>query len=124
MEARQELGIWSICIRLGKLSPHPALRGSCHCLCRVRSRVARRIGDANPFRGDGYFSWDTGLDKSFSLTEKTKLQLRWEMFNVTNSVRFDSHSISATLDNPQNFGRATALLTNKRLAQFAARLEF
>jgi hypothetical protein len=46
------------------------------------------------------------------------------MFNVTNSVRFDSHSISATLDNPQNFGQATALLTNKRLAQFAARIEF
>jgi hypothetical protein len=36
-----------------------------------------------------------------------KLQLRWEMFNITNSVRFDSHSISATLDNPQNFGEAT-----------------
>jgi hypothetical protein len=81
-------------------------------------------GTRNPFRGDGYFSWDTGLDKTFPITERTRLQLRWEMFNVTNSVRFDSHSISATLDNPQNFGQATGLLTNKRLAQFAARLEF
>ena len=81
-------------------------------------------GTRNPLRGDGYFSWDSGLDKEFHLTEKAKLQFRWEMFNITNSVRFDSHSISATLDNPQNFGQATALLTNKRLAQFSARIEF
>jgi hypothetical protein len=46
------------------------------------------------------------------------------MFNVTNSVRFDPHSINATLDNPQSFGNATGLLTNYRLAQFAARFEF
>jgi len=81
-------------------------------------------GTRNPLRGDGYFSWDTGLDKEFHLTERTKLQFRWEMFNITNSVRFDSHSISATLDNPQNFGEATVLLTNKRLAQFSGRIEF
>ncbi|MGA2560874.1 MAG: carboxypeptidase-like regulatory domain-containing protein [Terracidiphilus sp.] len=81
-------------------------------------------GTRNPLRGDGYFSWDSGLDKEFQLTERAKLQFRWEMFNITNSVRFDSHSISATLDNPQNFGQATVLLTNKRLAQFSARIEF
>jgi hypothetical protein len=45
------------------------------------------------------------------------------MFNITNSVRFDPQSISSTLDNPQ-FGQATALLTNYRLAQFAGRIEF
>ncbi len=81
-------------------------------------------GTRNPMRGDGYFDWDTGLDKTFKITERTNVQLRWEMFNLSNSVRFDSHSISSTLDNPQNFGQATALLTNKRLAQFSARVEF
>ena len=81
-------------------------------------------GTRNPLRGDGYFSWDAGLDKEFKITEHAKLQFRWEMFNITNSVRFDSHSISATLDNPQNFGQATVLLTNKRLAQFSGRIEF
>lgn len=81
-------------------------------------------GTRNSMRGDGYFSWDTGLNKSFAVTERAKLQLRWEMFNVTNSVRFDSHSINATLDNAPNFGQARTLLTNKRLAQFAARIEF
>ena len=81
-------------------------------------------GTRNPLRGDGYFSWDAGLDKEFHITEHAKLQFRWEMFNITNSVRFDSHSISSTLDNPQNFGQATTLLTNKRLAQFSGRIEF
>lgn len=81
-------------------------------------------GTRNPLRGDGYFSWDSGLDKEFHFGDRARLQLRWEMFNLTNSVRFDSHSISATLDNPVNFGQATVLLTNKRLAQFSARVEF
>jgi hypothetical protein len=81
-------------------------------------------GTRNPLRGDGYFDWDEGLNKTMSLTERFKLILRWDMFNVTNSVRFDPQSISSTLDNPQSFGNATALLTNYRLAQFAARIEF
>ncbi len=81
-------------------------------------------GTRNPLRGDGYFDWDEGIAKTFPFTERMKLVLRWDMFNVTNSVRFDPQSISATLDNPQTFGQATALLTNYRLAQFAARLEF
>ena len=81
-------------------------------------------GTRNPLRGDGYFSWDAGLDKEFQITKRAKLQFRWEMFNITNSVRFDSHSISASLDNPQSFGNASGLLTNKRLAQFSGRIEF
>jgi hypothetical protein len=81
-------------------------------------------GTRNSMRGDGYFSWDTGLDKTFSLVKNTKLQLRWEVFNVTNSVRFDSHSISARLDEPTSFGNATSELTTSRDAQFSARFEF
>lgn len=81
-------------------------------------------GTRNPMRGDGFFDWDEGVNKTFAVTERAKLILRWDMFNVSNSVRFDPQSISSTLDNPQSFGQATALLTNYRLAQFAARVEF
>jgi hypothetical protein len=81
-------------------------------------------GTRNPLRGDGFFDWDEGVNKTFALGERAKFILRWDMFNITNSVRFDPHSISATLDNPQSFGQATALLTNYRLAQFAGRIEF
>ena len=81
-------------------------------------------GSRNPLRGDGFFDWDEGVTKTFPLTKRTRVVVRWDMFNVTNSVRFDPQSISSSLDNPQSFGQATALLTNYRLAQFAARLEF
>jgi len=81
-------------------------------------------GTRNPMRGDGFFDWDEGVNKTFPFTEKVKLILRWDMFNMTNSARFDPQSINSTLDNPQSFGQATALLTNYRLAQFAARVEF
>ena len=115
-----------------KVSSQAAARGSLTQRFANPSAVFADFGHAlpgdsgtrNPLRGDGYFSWDNGLDKEFRITDRYKVQLRWEMFNITNSVRFDSHSISATLDNPQNFGEATTLLTNKRLAQFSARVEF
>ncbi|MGC2163112.1 MAG: carboxypeptidase-like regulatory domain-containing protein [Silvibacterium sp.] len=81
-------------------------------------------GTRNPLRGDGFFDWDEGINKTFGIGGRAKLVLRWDMFNITNSVRFDPQSISATLDDPQTFGQATALLTNYRLAQFAARIEF
>jgi hypothetical protein len=118
--------------QVSKIPSHAAARGSLTQRFADPSAVFAAFGHAlpgdsgtrNPLRGDGYFAWDNGLDKEFHLTEKMKLQLRWEMFNITNSVRFDSHSISATLDNQNNFGQATVLLTNKRLAQFSARVEF
>jgi hypothetical protein len=118
--------------QISKIPSHAAARGSLTQRFADPATVFASFGHAlpgdsgtrNPLRGDGYFAWDSGLHKEFSLTERAKLQLRWEMFNITNSVRFDSHSISATLDNPQNFGEATAPLTNERLAQFSARVEF
>jgi len=75
-------------------------------------------------RGDGYFAWDAGLGKEFHLTEHAKLQFRCEMLNIKNSVRFDSHWIGPPLDNPQNFGQTTGLLTICRRAQFSGRIEF
>ena len=52
--------------------------------------------EAEPLRGDGYFSTDLGLSKRWILPwgdERHSLQLRWEVFNVTNSVRFDVQSL-------------------------------
>ena len=81
-------------------------------------------GTRNPLRGDGHYSWDTGLDKTFSPTERAKLQFCWEVFNVTNSVRFDPHSSNANLDNQSSFGYAGSTLADKRVMQVALRLEF
>jgi hypothetical protein len=38
----------------------------------------------NSLRGPGLFTADWGLDKNFQLTERFKLQLRWEVFNALN----------------------------------------
>jgi hypothetical protein len=89
-----------------------------------RAALPGESGSRNPLRGDGFYSWDTGLDKTFSLAERARLQFRWEVFNMTNSVRFDPHTVSANIDNESSFGFATGTLTDKRVMQVALRLEF
>jgi len=81
-------------------------------------------GNRNPLRGDGYYTWDAGLDKSFQLHEHTQFQFRWEVFNVTNSVHFDPHNVNVNLDNPSSFGLAGSTLTDKRVMQLSGRVEF
>lgn len=81
-------------------------------------------GSRNPLRGDGYFEQDAGLGKTFPISDRFKVKAGAEMFNVTNSVRFDAHSVSARIDNPNSFGNATSTFTNPRLVQFYGRFEF
>jgi hypothetical protein len=83
-------------------------------------------GARNQVRGDGFFNIDAGLAKRWRMpwSEKQGLQFRWEVFNVTNSTRFDVQSIAPELDISSTFGNYTALLTNPRVMQFALRYEF
>ena len=81
-------------------------------------------GTRNPLFGDGYYEWDAGLNKTFSLTEGVKMQFRWEVFNVNNSVRFDPQSISANYSQAAQFGVATAELTQPRDMQLGLRISF
>src|SRR5215207_7772282 len=53
------------------------------------------VGDRNVLRAPGYISLDMGLYKSFKLPwEGHALQFRWEVFNVTNTQRFDGDTIA------------------------------
>lgn len=92
-----------------------------------------QVGARNFVRGDGYFGVDLGLSKRWNMpwNEKQSLALRWEVFNVTNSTRFDfndQNSGSASESNNSiavpNFGNYTHLMTNPRVMQFALRYEF
>jgi hypothetical protein len=92
-----------------------------------------QVGVRNFVRGDGYFGLDLGLSKRWKMpwNEKHDLALRWEVFNVTNSTRFDfndQNSGSASESNNSiavpNFGNYTHLMTNPRVMQFALRYEF
>ncbi len=87
-------------------------------------------GGRNQIRGQGYFGIDMGLAKRWLMpwSEKQSLQFRWEVFNVTNSVRFDVQSSllssALTLGSSTSFGNYTGLLTNPRIMQIAGRFEF
>ncbi|HEY4979956.1 MAG TPA: TonB-dependent receptor, partial [Candidatus Acidoferrum sp.] len=83
-------------------------------------------GIRNAIRGDGYFGVDLGLSKRWLMpwSEKQSVQFRWEVFNVTNSNRFNIQTGSLYLDSSSTFGDYTGLLTNPRVMQFALRYEF
>jgi hypothetical protein len=86
-----------------------------------------QAGQRNNMRGDGFFGVDMGLSKRWKMPWKDSqsLQLRWEVFNVTNSTRFDAQSTNNSIDSfGSSFGNYTRLLTNPRVMQFALRFEF
>jgi hypothetical protein len=91
---------------------------------------AGQSGQRNQLRGDGYFGVDMGLAKRWNMPwrEQQSLQFRWEVFNVTNSVRFDvvSSQLSGNLGlaSGASFGNYNQTLTNPRIMQFALRYEF
>ncbi|HYE13489.1 MAG TPA: carboxypeptidase-like regulatory domain-containing protein [Pyrinomonadaceae bacterium] len=53
------------------------------------------VGDRNVLRGEGFVTLDAGLTKNFTMPwEGHQLQFRWEIFNVTNTQRFDGQTIA------------------------------
>lgn len=57
--------------------------------------------DRNNWYGPGVNNWDMSLSKATSLTERVKLQLRFELYNVFNRVQFTKPD-NGTVDS--NFG--------------------
>jgi hypothetical protein len=58
------------------------------------------------------------------VTDHVKLRLRWDAFNVTNSVRFDVRSLGGTFLRPATFGVYSSTLTTPRVMQVALRVEY
>ena len=93
-------------------------------LSDFRVQYPGESGVRNPLTGNGYFGIDTGLTKLFHPTDRIALRFRWDVFNLTNSVRFDVNTIGNRLDQPGTFGVYTQTLTNPRVVQLALRVEF
>ena len=89
----------------------------------VRLPYPGEAGQRNNFRGDGIFDIDTGLNKSWRIHEFSSLKFAWEVYNVTNTVRFDPASIGSGLTDG-NLGVASSLLTVPRRMQFSLRYDF
>lgn len=89
----------------------------------VRLPYPGEAGERNKFNGDGYFDLDDGLTKSWKLGELGSLKFAWEVYNVTNTVRFDPQSITSGLTT-STLGIASTELTQPRRMQFSLRYDF
>jgi hypothetical protein len=85
-------------------------------------------GLRNGLRGPGTFNIDTGLAKSWTITESQFVKFSWQMFNVTNSARFDVGTMQLnannSLSNSSSFGNFSSTLSNPRVMEFSLRYTF
>jgi hypothetical protein len=90
----------------------------------VRLPYAGEAGQRNAFTGDGYFDVDSGLTKSWHIS-KGDLKFAWEVYNVTNTVRFDPLGIGSGLGTG-SLGTASTTFSPQefRRMQFALRYDF
>jgi hypothetical protein len=93
-----------------------------------RRALPGEVGERNILRGDGYFTVDTSVSKAWSIFRDNKLRFRWDVFNVTNTPRFNVDDLNMFPDR-SGFGRydgtlATCDAQAGRCMQFALRYEF
>jgi len=80
--------------------------------------------ERNFLMGPMYFNWDASIIKNIPITERWKVQLRAEAFNVTNRANFAITNQFTQADiNSTTFGRLRAV-SAPRILQFVARIEF
>lgn len=81
------------------------------------------IGNRNAFHGPSFWNVDTALLKNFGLpwSEKQRIQIRWEAYNLFNHNAFSLPNASIT---STAFGQITSSATAPREMQFAIRFEF
>lgn len=78
-------------------------------------------GERNNFRRDGYFGADASLTKPFHFTDRQQALFAWEVFNVSNSVRFNGLTTNLTSG---TLGNYSSTLTTSRRMQFSLRYQF
>jgi carboxypeptidase family protein len=98
-------------------------------LTYFRRALPGEVGIRNQLRGDGYFTLDMSLSKAWALgIPDQRLGFRWDVFNVTNTPKFDVAQLQGFPD-ITGFGRYNGTLATcdaraGRCMQFAVRYEF
>jgi hypothetical protein len=106
-----------------------AFKNATEALKFFRFALPGEVGLRNVLRGDGYFSIDLSLSKAFPLGIRDhKLRVRADVFNLTNTARFDTGNVTMLPDR-SGFGRYNGTLATcdaqaGRCMQFALRYEF
>jgi Carboxypeptidase regulatory-like domain len=91
----------------------------------IRLSYPGEAGERNHFRGDGIFGIDSGLSKAWQFGEYGSLKFAWEVFNVTNSVRFnDNPFYFGDVLTQGNLGTYSAMQNLPRRMQFGLRYDF
>ncbi len=80
------------------------------------------------FRGPGIHSWDFTVYKNFPVTETSRFQFRWEMYNMFNHTQYSGVDSNARFDASGdqingNFGWVTSA-RDPRVMQVSIRFEF
>lgn len=75
----------------------------------------------NQLRLDGQTDYDAAFSKFFRFTERMRLELRWEMFNVLNHPNFAGYN---NILGGSQFNTYTSTATNARQMQLSARFTF
>src|SRR6266852_4627715 len=133
----------STCVTKGDANTAPKLFGCdpTGAYQSFRNAFPGESGQRNIFRLPGVSRIDAGLSKSFDMpwSEKQKLQLRWEVFNVTNTQHFGTMDLSRSgfglrldpavrnLKPPTNWSNFTDIqggVEGRRVMQVGARFSF
>jgi hypothetical protein len=99
---------------------------SSQALANMRNPYPGEAGQRNNFRGDGYFGADAELSKTWKTNEGNSIRFAWEVFNVSNSVRFDVNPLTSlqNITTSGEFGVYDATLTKPRVQQISLRYLF
>ncbi len=89
----------------------------------IRLPYPGEAGQRNAYRGDGNFGVDASLSKPFAITEHQSIRFTWEVYNVTNAVRFNTRNLG-TNPTSTTFGNYSATLTTPRRQEFSLRYAF
>lgn len=76
----------------------------------------------NSINGPGLVTWDSSTHKDFNITEKQRLEFRWEAFNIANHPVWGTPNTNVNA--PAQFGVITGTRTNMRQMQFALKYVF
>src|SRR5262249_41107941 len=73
-----------------------------------RFSLRGETGLRNALRGDGYFTIALSLSKAWHLPfADNRIRFRWDVFNVTNTAKFDVNGSAMTPDRASTFGQYT-----------------
>jgi hypothetical protein len=98
-------------------------------LSKLRFALPGEVGFRNRLRGDGYIGADLAVRKAFQLPFGHRARFSWEIFNVTNTPRFNTDGVSMIADQASTFGGYNGVFSScdtraGRCMQASLRYEF